>query len=440
MDGLRFRIAFLTLFALGFAVEWILNALNRKEALRHQAAPPSPGVRAIDGGIPGAQVPGGFREVAGSFAKSREYTLERLSFDTFSLFCSAAITVALLFSGVLPWLDRALLRICGDGLNRGVFFLMAVIVIPSLLKLPLSLYSTFRIEGKYGFNTMTWGLYWRDFIKEILVSLALGLPVLYALLFFMRHAGAAWWLWAYGLFLVFQLVMMIFYPIFIAPLFNRFQPLEDGDLKAALLALAARLRFPTADIYVMDGSRRSLHSNAYFTGLGKWRRIVLFDTLLRQMDGRELQSVLAHEIGHYKRKHIYKRMAAQVLILGGLLYLASVALRWPPLYAAFGFDPQTIVNSPVGNPAVGLFLFITVFSSLSILFAPIQNLVSRRHEYEADAFAVQAMGSPEPMGSALIKLSEKNLSNLTPHPWYSAFHYSHPTLRERLKALGLSLT
>lgn len=422
MDGSRFRIVFLMLFTLGFAVEWILNILNRREALRHKHAP--------------AEAAGSLADPE-TFAKSRAYTLERLSFDTFSLFISSALTIALLFSGALPWLDRALLRLFGDGLNRGAFFLGLVTMAPSLLKLPLTLYSTFRIEGKYGFNTMTWGLFWRDFVKELVVSMALGLPLLYAILFFMRHAGTAWWLWAYGLFLAFQTVMMILYPIFIAPLFNRFQPLEDGDLKASLLALAARLRFPTADIFVMDGSRRSLHSNAYFTGLGRWRRIVLFDTLLRQMDAGELQSVLAHEIGHYKRKHIYKRMAAQVFILGGLLYLASLALRWPPLYAAFGFDPLAAAHSASGNAAVGLFLFLTVFSSLSILFAPIQNLVSRKHEYEADAYAVEALGSPVPMGSALIKLSSKNLSNLTPHPWYSAFHYSHPTLLERLKALGI---
>jgi len=366
--------------------------------------------------------------------------LERLAFDTVSEFYAAAVTLLLLFSGALPALDHLLAACFGGGLHRGVIFLAAVVMVQSLLKLPFSVYATFRIEGKYGFNTMTWGLFWRDLFKGAIVSAVIGLPLLYALLVLMRFFGAAWWMWAFGLLLVFQIAMIIVYPMFIAPLFNRFQPLEEGDLKSALLSMAERLRFPTGDIFVMDGSRRSLHSNAYFTGFGRFRRIVLFDTLLRQMDRSELLGVLAHEIGHYKRKHIYKMMASQTVMLGALLWLASLALRWPPLYQAFGFilDPTSLAPAslpPDANPAVGLFLFMTVFSSLSILLAPLQNFFSRRHEYEADAFAVQALHDPEAMQSALIKLSRKNLSNLTPHPWYSAFHYSHPSLNERLAAL-----
>jgi STE24 endopeptidase len=439
MDATFFRAVFLALFGLGLAVELFLNFLNRLEATRHPSLPSR---------FTGPLFAGHFNQE--TFARARAYTLERLSFDSVSLLYSAAITGLLLFSGILPAFDRLLARVFagvpGEGLHHGVLFLAGIMVVQSLLKLPLTVHATFRIEGRYGFNTVTWGLFWRDLIKGAVLSSALGLPLLYAVLALMGGFGPLWWLWAFGLLLVFQVVMMVVYPIFIAPLFNRFQPLEEGDLKHALLDLAGHLRFPAGGIYVMDGSRRSLHSNAYFTGFGRFRRIVFYDTLLRQMERPELLGVLAHEIGHYKRRHIYKMMAVQVVMLGGLLFLAAQAMRWPPLYAAFGFDTLQAYSGGVsapgihappfaGDPAAGLFLFMTTFSVLSIFFSPLQNLFSRRHEYEADAFAIEATGNPAAMQTALIKLSTKNLSNLTPHPWYSAFHYSHPTLGERLGAL-----
>ena len=362
-----------------------------------------------------------------TFARSRAYTLDQLAFAKVSLFYSGVITVVLLFSGILPWIDGRFQGVFGLSLHRGVLFLAGVSLIQGALKLPMTLYSTFRIEGKYGFNTMTWGVFWVDLGKEVLLSLCLGIPFLYAVLGFMAYAGSLWWAWVFLFIVAFQLIMVLVYPVFIAPLFNKFKPLEEGGLKSSLLALAARLSFPARGIFVMDGSRRSLHSNAYFTGFGKLRRIVLFDTLLRQMDDRELSGIVAHEIGHYRLKHVYKMLIAQVIAMGFLLYLLSWAVVWPPLYTAFGYGEP--------SPGAGLFLSLAVFSSLSILLTPIRNWFSRKHEYEADAFAVKACGDPEAMQSALIKLSKKNLSNLTPHPWYSFFHYSHPTLAERLKAI-----
>lgn len=428
MDASRFRLLFLAVFGLGLAVEQFLNALNRREVLRHRSLPDRFTAPIFAGHFD-----------ADAFARSRAYTLERLAFDSASQWYNAVVSLILLFSGILPWFDRLLGAAFGDGLTRGALFLAGIAAAQLLAKLPFAVHATFRIEGKYGFNTMTWGLFWSDMIKETLLSAALGLPLVYAVLALMRFSGAHWWLLAFGLLLLFQTVMLVVYPLFIAPLFNRFQALQDGDLKSALFAMAARLRFPAGGIYVMDGSRRSLHSNAYFTGFGRFRRIVLFDTLLRQMEHPELLSVLAHEIGHYKRKHIYKMMAAQILFLGALLFLAALALRWPALFAAFGFPADAargLVPGPfAGNPAVGLFLFLSAFSSLSPLLSPLQNRFSRRHEYEADAYAVNAIQDPAAMQTALIKLSHKNLSNLTPHPWYSAFHYSHPTLSERLAAI-----
>jgi STE24 endopeptidase len=436
-----FLMFFLAFFGLGLAVELFLNALNRREALRHASLPPR---------FTGPPLAGLFD--ADTFAKARSYTLDRLSFDSFSVLYSAAFTLVLLFSGVLPWVHRLLVRAVGDGsiaagagfggLHQSVLFLAAVTAVQSLSRLPLTIHSTFRIEGRYGFNTMTWDLFWRDLVKGLVLSAVLGVPLLYAVFALMGVFGKAWWLWAFGLMLAFQIIMMVLYPIFIAPLFNRFKPLEDGDLKRDLLELAGRLRFPAGGIFVMDGSRRSLHSNAYFTGFGRFRRIVLFDTLIRQMERPELLSVLAHEIAHYKLKHIYKGMAIQIAMMGALFYVAALALRWPPLYTAFGFDAFSTTGaagpgSPAfaGSPAAGLFLFMTVFSAVSFLFTPLQNLLSRRHEYQADAYAVSAIRDSAAMQTALIKLSTQNLSNLTPHPWYSAFHYSHPNLAERLGSI-----
>lgn len=421
-----FLAAFLGLFFLNVAVDAGLNVLNRREVLRHDAPP---------------QVLGGHFD-GGTFSRSRDYTLDRLAFDRVVLFWSAAFSMALLFSGILPWLDRVLADQLGKGPVRGSAFLMLVMVIQSLLKLPLSAYATFRIEGAHGFNTMTWGLYWKDMAKELALSLVLGLPLLYALLWVMERAGGLWWLWSFLIMLAFQLVLMVVYPVLIAPLFNKFKPMEEGDLKSSLLELASGLRFPARGIFVMDGSRRSLHSNAYFTGFGRFRRIVLYDTLIAQMDPRELKGILAHEIGHYKLGHIYKTLFAQMAMLFALFFLASLALDWAPLYQAFGFAPPFPADGAVGGSgnsgaptAVGFFLFLTALSGLSILLAPLQNIFSRRHEYQADAFALESCRDTEAMQSALIKLSRKNLSNLTPHPWYSAFHYSHPALAERLASL-----
>lgn len=416
-DALHY--AFLAALAAGIAAEFLLDGLNRREVLRHPSMP--------------LRFAGRLDQAA--YDRSRAYTLERLRFAGVFRVWSALVLVAMLFSGLLPALDALLARLCGDGLSRGALFLAAVAAIPSLLSLPFSAWSTFRIEGRYGFNTMTWGLFWADALRGLALAAALGLPLLYALMAFLRFAGAAWWLWASAFVMAWQVILVAIYPLLIAPLFNRFRPLEEGPLRDGLLGLARRLAFPAAGIFVMDGSRRSLHSNAYFTGFGRFRRIVLYDTLLRQMDRAELEGILAHEIGHYKLGHILKRMALTTLQVFALLGLASLALRRPELYAAFGFAPAPDAAF-AGPPAAGLYLFLTLLGVLSPLFTPLNNLLSRRHEYAADAFALAATRDGGAMRSALTKLSEKNLSNLTPHPWYSAYHYSHPSLGERLDALG----
>lgn len=417
------RVLFLAVFAAGLGLEFLLDFLNRREILRHPT-------------LPGrfARPPFAGRITPEVHARSRAYALAGLAFAGVSRLASRAVALGLLFSGILPLSDRMLARAFGDGLSRGAFFLAGASLVPALLRLPFSAWSAFRIEGRFGFNTLTWGLFWRDAARELLLSAALGLPLLYALMAFFRFAGAGWWPWAFAFFLAFQAALLFLYPAVIAPLFNRFVPLEEGELKRALLALAAGLRFPSRGIFVMDGSRRSTHSNAYFTGFGRFRRIVLFDTLLRQMQTSEIVAVLAHEIGHYKLKHIAKLLLAQTVLLAALLFLAARAMRYPPLYEAFGF-PAAGGGAFAGPPAPGLYLFFAILSACGPFAAPLGNFVSRRHEYQADAYAVRATGDPLSMQSALVKLSEHNLSNPTPHPWYSAFHYSHPTAIERVEAI-----
>ncbi len=417
METFEFRIAFFCLFALGVATEWALHVLNRQEILKHRTCPPSL-----------SKLEGLFDPE--NFAKSQAYSLKHMAFSIFFLLVSAALTIITLYSGVLLGLDQVLNHFVGDGLTHSVLFLSTILAAQTLFKIPFSCYSTFRIEGAFGFNTMTWKLFWRDTFMQLLLVSAIGVPLLYAFFFFIAKAGADWWLWAFALIVSFQVIAMGIYPVFIAPLFNRFHPLPEGELKTALLSMAQRLQFPAADIHVMNGSLRSLHANAYFMGIGKWRRIVLFDTLLRQMENQELLSVVAHEIGHYKHAHIYKQICLQTLMLGALLYLASLVLHFQPLVGAFGFASQV-------GPAPRVFLFLTCLSSVSIWMMPIQNFISRRFEYAADAYAVKACRGTESMSRALTKLAAKNLSNLTPHPWYSTFYYSHPILENRLKAMEI---
>jgi STE24 endopeptidase len=283
------------------------------------------------------------------------------------------------------------------------------------------------LEERFGFNTTTPKTWWLDWLKGLLLSLAIGLPLVALILKLFVWLGAWWWFWAWVCFAVFQLVMMALAPALILPLFNKFTPLEEGELRERLLALGQRAGFRAREIQVMDGSKRSRHSNAFFTGLGRFRKIVLFDTLVEQLNQPELESVLAHEIGHYKKGHIPKTIA---LSLGGSLlgfYMIALLAKSGWFLRAFGFAP--------GNLAPALLLISLLAGVVTFWVSPLFHGLSRRHEYEADAFAAELIHRYEPLVAALRKLNEKNLSNLTPHPFYSGFYYSHPTLLEREAAL-----
>jgi len=390
-----------------------LSLLNRRNVLAHADA-----------------VPAAFKEIVdeATYAKSVQYTLARGRLGRFENAYHVLILLLVLFSGVLPWAFAFFQARFGSSAWAMTGFLFAIGVVLSLPGLPIDWVEQFRLEARFGFNTTTQKTWWLDRLKGFLVALVLGYPLLVLLLKFVDWTGSWWWLWAWGALLAFQLVMMVLAPVLIMPLFNKFTPLPDGSLRDRLVTLAERTDFRTQSIQVMDGSKRSRHSNAFFTGFGRFRTIVLFDTLIAQLSENELEAVLAHEIGHYKKKHILKMLAwTAVMSLAGF-YAISCLARQEWFYRAFRFEPGSIV------PA--LLLFGLLAGVVTFWFSPLAHAWSRRYEYQADAFAVQVMNEPRSLIGALRKLTEKNLSNLTPHPVYSAFYYSHPTLLEREQALS----
>ncbi len=393
--------------------EWFLSALNRAEVRRHAGSAP-PAVAAI------MDEP--------TYRKSVAYTLERSRFGQITELFDVLVLMLVIFGGVLPWLYTEVVGWGGAEAvwSRAVYLLLVGILL-AIPGLPFEWWSQFRLEEKYGFNKSTPKLWVADKLKGLLLMLILGFGLLWVLLSLVNWVGQAWWLWGFGVLFGFQILMLVLYPKLILPLFNKLTPLPEGELRDRLLALGERTGFQAQAIEVMDGSKRSGHSNAFFTGFGRFRRIVLFDTLMNQLSTEELEAVLAHEIGHYRRGHIPKMIAVSALMqLGGFALIAWLA-RSAWFNPAFGF--------PLGELAPSLLMFGLLSGLITFWFSPIGNLFSRKHEYEADAFARNAMGGPTAMIGALRKLAQKNLSNLTPHPWFSAFYYSHPTLVERERAL-----
>jgi STE24 endopeptidase len=307
-------------------------------------------------------------------------------------------------------------------------FLFAVGLALSLPALPLAWYDQFKLEERFGFNTSTQKIWWLDRLKGLLLGIVLGYPLLVLVLKFVDWTGSLWWLWAWAALLVFQMIMAVLAPVLILPLFNKFTALPEGSLRDRLLKLAEKTRFRARSIQVMDGSKRSRHSNAFFTGFGQFRKIVLFDTLIQQLAESELEAVLAHEIGHFKKKHIPKMLAMSALASLVGFFCLSVLAKHEWFYHAFGFVS--------GNIAPALLLFGLLSGLVTFWFSPVAHWWSRRYEYQADAFAAETMDEARSLVGALRKLNKKNLSNLTPHPIYSGFYYSHPTLLEREQALA----
>ncbi|MBI3853356.1 MAG: M48 family metallopeptidase [Verrucomicrobia bacterium] len=381
-------------------------------------------VRANAGAVPAA-----CKETvdANTYARSVEYTLAKNRLNQIETSYDTAVLLLVLFSGLLPWGFNSSVHRLGESAWAMAAFLFVAGIALALPGLPFDWYAQFRLEERFGFNTTTAKLWWSDRLKALLLALALGYPLLALILKIVEWTGAAWWWWAWGCVLAFQLLMVVLAPVLILPLFNKFTALPEGSLRERLLALARRTGFRAKGLQVMDGSKRSRHSNAFFTGFGRYRKIVLFDTLIQQLGEPELEAVLAHEIGHYKKRHIPKMLGwSAVSSLAGLYLVAWLAMQdW--FYRAFGFEP--------GNVTPALLLFALLAGTVTFWFSPLAHWWSRRYEYQADAYAAAAMGETISLIGALRKLNAKNLSNLTPHPFYSGFYYSHPTLLEREQAL-----
>jgi STE24 endopeptidase len=410
-------IAFLLILARSIAELW-LSQLNARHVRAHTN-----------------EVPLAFRGMIdnATYRRSVDYTLAKSRFGEVVTLFDAVLLISLLFSGVLPWAFGKFTAAFGTSVLAMAGFLFAIGVALSMVSLPFAWYAQFKLEDRFGFNTTTLKTWVLDRLKGLLLAVLLGFPLLALVLKVIEWTGPNWWIWAATVVIAFQLLLLLIAPVVIMPLFNRFTPLPEGSLRERLFALARRTDFPTRNIEVMDGSKRSRHSNAFFTGFGRFRKIVLFDTLVAQLAEPELESVLAHEIGHYKKRHVMKLLG--VSIAGVFIGFAAVAwlARQQWFYRAFGFEYHA--GFAAANVVPAMLLFGLLAGTISFWFSPLLHICSRRFEYEADAFARATVGNEQPLIQALRKLTEKNLSNLTPHPLYSGFYYSHPTLLERERAL-----
>jgi STE24 endopeptidase len=365
-----------------------------------------------------------------TFHKSVAYTQAKSKFSVLSAIYDAIILLLILTYGLIPFIYESLSGWVGQSLLAQSFVFVLSLFILGLPSVPLNWWNTFKLEESFGFNKSTQKLWFLDQVKGFILSVLIGVPLILTLMWIVQKMGAYWWVWAFAVFWLFQVVMVVLYPMFILPLFNKLEPLESGELKDRLMALGDRCGFKSKTIFVMDGSKRSGHSNAFFTGFGQFRRIVLYDTLIEQMEIDELEAVLAHEIGHYKCGHIPQRLIFSAISSFLLFAFLGWLMQATWIFEAFAF------SSTVQDYFVPAFLLIALFAGLfTFWLSPLDGLWSRKHEYEADAFARNAMNGASPLINALRKLYNENLGNLIPHPFYSAFYYSHPTLVERESAL-----
>jgi STE24 endopeptidase len=363
--------------------------------------------------------------------KAADYTVAKTRFGVLEMAWGTALLLGWTLLGGLDLLNRVLLAWLGGGMLQQLVLLGVFAAIGGLLELPFTLWQTFRLEERFGFNKMTWRLWLADTAKGLLLGVVIGLPIAALILWLMGAAGRLWWLWAWAVWMGFNMLLMLIYPTFIAPLFNKFKPLDDAALKDRVNALMQRCGFAAKGLFVMDGSTRSAHANAYFTGFGASKRVVFYDTLLRQLNAGEVEAVLAHELGHFKHKHVMKRMAAMfALSLAGFALLGWLSLHtW--FYTGLGVMP----NATAPNDALAILLFMLAIPVFGFFVAPLPVLVSRRHEFEADAYAI-AQTSGADLSAALLKLYKDNASTLTPDPVFVKFYYSHPPASERLARMA----
>ncbi len=409
-------LAFAAALLTGLALRYWLATRQARHVAQHRTA-----------------VPTAFAERVPLAAHQRaaDYTLAKSRVDLFEMAWSSGTLIVWTLLGGLNALNQALLAALEPGMGQQLALLAAFAAIGGLLDLPFSLYRTFVVEEQFGFNKTTWRLWLVDMAKGTVLGAAIGLPIAALILWLMGAAGSAWWLWAWCTWMGFNLLLLVIYPTLIAPWFNKFQPLEDQALAARVTALMQRCGFAAKGLFVMDGSRRSAHANAYFTGFGAAKRVVFYDTLLARLTPGEVDAVLAHELGHFRHRHILKRIATMfAMSLAGFALLGWLSSQvW--FYTGLGVQPSL----SGGNDALALLLFLMAVPAFTFFISPLMAAVSRQHEFEADAFAV-AQTDGRDLASALTKLYEDNASTLTPDPVYVRFYYSHPPASERLARMG----
>lgn len=412
MNGETVRLIYLALLALETAFLLLLDLLNLRRLAQYGTTTP-PHISDL--------------LTAEEYRRSILYSRDRTRFSLVASAARALFTAILVATGLAGLVGGATAALPLPGPVRGAAAVLLMGIVFTLLDLPFSIFSTFVIEERHGFNRMNAGLFLLDLAKSALLGLILFLPLLSFLIWTVAALGSVWWLWGFGAVALFQLLIAFLFPILIAPLFYRFTPLEEGALRTRIESLAAESGFTLSSIQIMDGSRRSGKANAFFTGFGKSRRIALFDTLIDSLNEEEIAAVVAHELGHAKLRHTLKQLVGGLAILLLSFAVLALLLNWTPLYGAFGF---------AGASISALLIIVLYFGSpLTVWLGPLQSILSRRREYEADAYAAEVLGDYRPLAEGLIKLHKKNRSNPVPHPLYSFFHYSHPTVRERIDAL-----
>ena len=407
-----FTTLFLVVFALTLGCRLWLTLRHIRFVAAHRSAVPADFAERIT--LPAHQ-------------KAADYTVDRNKAAIFSTLIDAALLLLLTLGGGLAWLhDFWSPRL--DGLAYGLAMIFSLMLISGAIDLPFSLYRQFVIEARYGFNRMTLGLFFADLIKQTLLGIAIGAPVILAVLWLMGAMGPLWWLYVWLFWSAFNLLILFVYPTWIAPLFNKFSPLEDGEMKARIEALLSRCGFRSSGLFVMDGSKRSSHGNAYFTGFGNNKRIVFFDTLLARLAPQEIEAVLAHELGHFRRRHVLKRIVFMFAASLGFLWLLGQLIDAPWFYAGLGVPAQ--------NTTLALILFFLVVPVFTFPFSPLMSHLSRQHEFEADAYAAEHTAGDD-LARALVKLYQDNASTLTPDPLHSLFYDSHPPAAQRIARLQL---
>ena len=410
-----FTLLFAAILVIGLSTRFYLASRQIRHVARHRD-----------------EVPAAFASTISlaSHQKAADYTIAKSRFGMLEMAFSAALLLGWTLLGGIDTLNQALMNAglaTYGSLVPQLALLAAFGLISGLLDLPFTLYTTFRLEQRFGFNKMSFRLWLTDLLKSTLVGVVIGLPIVALILWLMGSAGSFWWLWAWGVWMVFNLLVLVLFPTVIAPLFNKFKPLEDEALKVRVTALMQRCGFAAKGLFVMDGSKRSAHANAYFTGFGAAKRVVFYDTLLKQLSPPEVDAVLAHELGHFKHKHIIKRIALMfAMSLAGFALLGWLSSQiW--FYTGLGVRP----NMTGANDALALLLFLMVVPLFSFFVSPLMAQLSRNHEFEADAYAVSQTDGQD-LANALLKLYQDNASTLTPDPVFVKFYYSHPPASERL--------